>query len=75
MPTTTSTPIPASPSSYTRGAWPADPAPLHWPVPRFDARSLASLTASPDERRAARAEVDLRTVRRMVAECAAMVST
>jgi hypothetical protein len=58
----------------TRALWPADPAPQHWPAPRFDARSLASLTADNAARRAARAEVDLRTVRRMVAECAAMVS-
>jgi len=64
--------VPASPSSHTRALWPADPAPQHWPAPRFDARSLASLTASDAARKAAREEVDLRTVRRMVGELVAM---
>ena len=56
--------VPTSPSSHTRALWPADPAPLHWPAPRFDARGLLAA-------RLRRAEDDA-TVRRMVGELVAM---
>lgn len=66
MPSTTPTApqVPASPSSHTRALWPADPAPQHWPAPRFDARALLAA-------RLRRAEDDA-TVRRMVDELVAM---
>ena len=63
MHTATSTPIPASPASFTHLLHGADPAPAHWPAPRFDA---AALLAS------RRAAASLATVRAMVAECVAM---
>jgi len=59
----TSTPIPASPSSYTRAAWPADPAPAHWPALPFDAADLLA---------ARRAAASLATVRAMVGELVAL---
>ena len=41
-------------------------------APRFDSARLAALTTDDGARRAAREAVDLRYVRRMVAECAAL---
>lgn len=77
--------IPRAPASFTAALWPTDPAPAFWPTltnttapaPRYwhlDAPGLAALATDDGARRAAREAVDLRYTRRMVAECAAMVS-
>jgi hypothetical protein len=69
----TTTPIPASSSSFTRALWPSDPAPMHRPASLFGLGSTASFAGSEEALKAEREDADLRTVRRMVAECAAMV--
>jgi hypothetical protein len=73
--------IPRSPSSHTAARGPPDPAPASWPTltnatapaPRhWHLDGLAALATDDGARRAAREAVDLRYVRRMVAECAAL---
>ena len=63
--------IPRSPSSHTAALWPTDPAPAYWPT-------VANVEPATQRSRALaatrRALADEALVRRMVAECAAMVS-